>query len=159
MKANASTNAFELSSNALPSPQDLPGAEVVIYDGHCNFCKKQVTNLYRWDGKGRIAFVSLHDAFVAQNYRDLSHEMMMKQMYVITSDNRRLAGANAFRHLTTRLPKLWVLAPLLHFPFSLPLWQFLYNQVARQRYKIAGTAGEACEGDACQVHFEKNKNQ
>jgi len=141
----------------LPSPQDLPDAEVVIYDGHCSFCKKQVANLYRWDGRGRLAFVSLHDAFVKQNYRDLSHDKMMEQMYLITNDNRRLAGANAFRYITTRLPRLWILAPLLHIPFSLPLWQFLYMQVAKQRYRIAGKTAEVCEGDTCHVHFGGKK--
>jgi hypothetical protein len=46
------------------------------------------------------------------------------------------------------LPRLWCLAPLLHIPGSLPLWQFLYRQVAKRRYKIAGT----CEDGTCRLH-------
>ncbi len=141
----------------LPSPAELPNAEIVIYDGQCKFCTKQVANLHRWDGKERLAFVSLHDPLVATRYRDLPKEKLMEQMYVITRDQRRLGGAEAFRYLTTRLPRLWILAPILHLPFTLPLWQFLYSQVARHRYRLAGKTDDACEGDACRVHFEKQK--
>ena len=141
----------------LPSPAELPDAEVVIYDGQCIFCTKQVANLHRWDGQGRLAFVSLHDPLVEQRYRDLSQEKLMQQMYVITRDHRRLGGAEAFRYLTTRLPRLWVLAPIMHLPFSLPLWQLLYNQVARHRYLLAGKTEQACEDDSCEIHFGGKK--
>ena len=69
----AITNSAD-NSVVLPTPQELPDADVVIFDGNCAFCTKQITNLFRWDGKGRLAFVSLHDPLVKQNYRDLSHE-------------------------------------------------------------------------------------
>jgi predicted DCC family thiol-disulfide oxidoreductase YuxK len=141
----------------LPSPREFPNAEVVIYDGQCRFCTSQVARLHRWDGKGRLAFVSLDDPLVATRYRDLTREKLLEQMYVITRDQRRLGGAEAFRYLTTRLPRLWILAPLMHLPFSLPLWQYLYRQVARHRYLLAGKTGEACEGDTCRVHFEPKK--
>jgi predicted DCC family thiol-disulfide oxidoreductase YuxK len=73
-------------------------------------------------------------------------------MYVITPEGRRYGGAAAFRYLTRRLPRLWILAPLLHLPFSLPLWQWAYRQVARRRYQLAKS--EPCEGDVCKVHFK-----
>ena len=78
---------------------------------------------------------------------------LMKQMYVVTCGGTHYAGASAFRYLTRRLPGLYALAPLLHIPFSLPVWQWLYRQVAIRRYKIAGKTGEACDGDACEVHL------
>lgn len=147
----------ETSLPRLPSPLELPNAEVVIYDGQCKFCTKQVANLYRWDGQGRLAFVSLDDPLVATRYRDLSREKLMQQMYVITRDQRRLGGAEAFRYLTTRLPRLWILAPIMHIPFSLPLWQFLYKQVAKHRYLVAGKTNDGCEDNSCRVHFDQNK--
>lgn len=148
----------------LPTPQDFPDSDVVIFDGKCNFCIGQVKNLQRFDGHNRLAFVSLHDSFVTENFPDLSYEQMMQQMYLIPKSKdgtgystARYGGARALRYLTRRLPKLWIFAPLLHIPFSLPLWQWLYNKVAERRYKIAGKNGAECDPDGtCELHF-KNK--
>jgi predicted DCC family thiol-disulfide oxidoreductase YuxK len=55
---------------------------------------------------------------------------------------RRRGGADAVRYLSRRLMLLWPLALLLHVPGSMPLWQWLYRVVARNRYRIAGSCAE-----------------
>ena len=140
-----------VESPPLPSVAELPDADVVIYDGHCRFCRNQVERLNRWAG-GRLAFVSLHDPWVSENVPDLTHEMMMKQMYVISRDGRYFGGAAALRYLSRKLPRLYVLAPLLHIPGSLPVWQWAYQRIAQRRYRIAGTTGQLCDDEACQIH-------
>ena len=145
----------------LPSPSELPAADVVIFDGKCNFCIQQVRHLKRLDGKDRLAFVSLHDPWVQQHYPDLTHDQMMEQIYVVPNresgkGDQRHGGAAAIRYLSTRLPKLWLAAPFLHIPFTLPLWQFGYRTVANRRYKIAGKNGDGCDPDGtCDLHFRK----
>src|SRR6478736_4757758 len=90
----------------LPSPAENPDADVVIYDGHCKFCTGQVQNLARWDGTGlRLTFLSLHDPLVAKRYPDLTYDQLIEQMYLIDRAGNRHAGADAFRYLTTRLPR------------------------------------------------------
>ena len=138
----------------LPTTAELPDAPVVIYDGHCKFCTGQVKNLARWDGKGRIAFISLHEPEVARRWPDLTHEMLMDQMYLVDPQGNRYGGAAAFRYLSRKLPKLWILAPVMHIPFTLPIWQFFYRQVAKRRYLMGKTA-EACDDGGCKVHFTK----
>lgn len=137
----------------LPSPADLPGAPVLIYDGHCKFCSGQVKNIARWDGKGRVAYLSLHDPEVARRWPDLTHELLMEQMYLVDPQGNRHAGAAAFRYLTRALPLLWILAPLLHIPFTLPVWQYLYRQIAKRRY-LLGKTTDACDDGGCKVHFK-----
>jgi predicted DCC family thiol-disulfide oxidoreductase YuxK len=137
----------------LPTPAERPEAAVVIFDGHCKFCTGQVQNLARWDGKGRLAFISLHDPEVARRWPDLTHDLLMEQMYLIDPQGNRYLGAAAFRYLSRKLPKLWLLAPLMHIPFSLPAWQFLYRQIARRRY-LMGKTTDACDDGACKVHFK-----
>ncbi len=145
----------------LPTPAELPDADVVIFDGKCKFCQQQVRNLRWWDGKNRLAFVSLHDPFVAERYPDLTHEQMMDQIYVVPAEStgksdRRYGGAAAIAYLSTRLPRLWLAAPVLHFPFAMPIWQFCYRQVAKRRYKIAGEQDDGCDPDgSCDLHFKK----
>lgn len=139
----------------LPGPAEFPQADLVIFDGECQFCTGQVKNLHRWDGKNRLAFLSLHDPEVAARFPDLTREQLMEEMYLVTQDGRRFRGAEAFRYLTRRLPALWIVAPVLHIPFSLPLWRWCYRRVAKQRYRWnrKKDSGE-CENDRCSVHFK-----
>lgn len=149
---SSSSDTHETAQTHLPTPGERPDADVVIYDGHCRFCTGQVRRLHRWDGAGRLAFLSLHDPVVAERYPDLSHDQMMQDMYVVDRQGRRHRGAAAFRYLTRRLPRLWWLAPVMHIPFSLPLWQFLYRQVANRRYWFGKT--DQCDDGTCAVHFK-----
>jgi predicted DCC family thiol-disulfide oxidoreductase YuxK len=137
----------------LVDPRDHPGRDIVIYDGHCSFCTAQVRRLAKWDGGGRLAFLSLHDPRTGELCPDLTHEQLMDQMYVVTSDGQRFGGAAAVRLLSRKLPRLWPLAPLMHLPFSLPIWQRLYRLVARFRYLWGRT--EACETGTCDVHHRR----
>lgn len=143
----------------LPTPANFPKADVVIYDGECVFCSSQVKNLQWLDGKDRLAFVSLHDDFVAEQFPDLTYDQLMEQIYLIPFENgkyssKRFGGAAAIRFLSLRLPKLWVLAPLMHIPLTHGIQQWVYKQIAKRRYKIAGKKGNACdENGACELHY------
>ena len=138
-------------STDLPLPGALPEADVVIYDGKCVFCRGQVERLYRWDGAGRLAFLSLHDRSVAERYPDLTHERLMREMVVVDRTGRRHGGADAVRYLSRRLPKLWWIAPVLHLPGTMWLWRWLYRTVARRRYRLRGQTVE-CDGGTCHLH-------
>ncbi len=136
----------------LPTPTERPDADVVIFDGDCQFCSAQVRRLYRWDSGKRLAFVSLHDPLVKSRYPDLTHEQLMKEMVVVSRTGKRFGGADAFRYLTLRLPRLWWLAPILNFPGLLPMWSWMYRQVAVRRYRWNKTT--ECSG-SCDLHFRK----
>ncbi|NNE00398.1 MAG: DUF393 domain-containing protein [Pirellulaceae bacterium] len=138
-----------LRSTELPDPDAVSDADVVIYDGQCNFCRSQVRKLHRLDWFGtRLSFLSLHDPRTKERYPDLTHEQLMEQMYVIDGQGRRHGGADAVRYLTRRLPTLWLAAPALHLPGTASLWRWLYRQVAKRRYKLAG---KTCDNDACNI--------
>ena len=138
----------------LPSPKDFPGRHVVIFDGECSFCKIQVSRLHKWDRRNRLCFVSLHDPFVIETYPDLEHEVLMKQMFVVTPVGKRLGGAKALRQLTRLIPRLWPIMPLMHIPFTLPFWQWTYSQIAKRRYRISQKMGNGCESGSCKIHFD-----
>jgi predicted DCC family thiol-disulfide oxidoreductase YuxK len=139
-----------MSHLPLPTPKDHPEADVVIYDGHCQFCTRQVERLHRWDSSGRLAFLSLHDPAVSEYVPHLSHEQLMEQMYVVDRQGHARGGAQAFQYLTRHLFWLWPFAPLMHIPFTLPLWQWLYGQVAKRRYRWNSST---CENGTCPIHF------
>lgn len=135
----------------LASIEEFPDRDVVIFDGDCNFCRKQVRRLQRWAPK-RLAFISLHDPRVKQLYPDLEHEALMKEMYLIDGEGNRYAGAAAVKYLSRNAPRLWIFAPLFHIPFSMPVWKWCYGLVAKYRYRIAGKAND-CDDGACEIHY------
>ena len=138
---------------SLPSMKDLPDADVLIFDGECSFCTTQVKKISRWSN-GRLAFLSLHDPQVEKLYPDLTEEMLMKQMYLVSTHGHRYAGAGVLRYLSRKLPRLWVFAPLLHIPWSLGFWQWCYSQIAKRRYRISSLKGKHCDSGKCDVHFK-----
>lgn len=134
----------------LPSPAERPNADVVVYDGNCRMCTAQVRKLAWWDCQGKLSYLSLHDPEAERRYPDLTHEMLMEQMYVVDRQGNRYGGAAAFRYLSRRLRRLWWLVPLLHIPGSLPLWQWMYRQVAKRRYRFGKI--DQCDDEACRIH-------
>ena len=135
----------------LPDPAKVPDADVVIYDANCVFCREQVERLYRWDRGRRFTYLPLQDDRVTEKYPDLTQERLMSELVIVDDQSRRHGGAAAMRYLSRRLLRLWWLAPILHLPGSLPLWQRLYRIVAKRRYHLRSKAG-GCQGDACGVH-------
>lgn len=147
-------------SLSLPDPDQRQRAAVVIWDGHCKFCLSQVQRLRRFDLFGQLAYLSLHDPRVAERYPDLSHADLMKQMWVVTNDGRKFAGADAGRYLSRKLPGLWWLAPLLHVPLSMPLWRWLYGKIAERRYRLSGVTcddSNSESGESCRIHMPTSK--
>ncbi len=128
---------------------DFAASDVVIYDGECKFCTASIVALRRLDGQGRLRFLSLHDPSVRVDFPDLTYDMLMAQMWIVTVDGMRFPGADGVKYLTRRLPILYPLAPLMHIPFSMPVWRWLYRFVARNRYRIAG---KGCSDGSCRLH-------
>ena len=151
------------TARPLPDPDEYPGRDVVIYDGHCEFCGTQVRNLLAMDKWSsvvgftrRLAFVSLHDARVKERFPDLSYDMLMEQMYVVTPAGTKFGGGDAVRYLSRRLPVLWPVMPILHLPGTASLWRRCYQWIARQRYRWNK---DECENGACAVHLKPKQDR
>lgn len=125
-----------------------PDRDTVLYDGACRFCRSQVALLRRCDPTGRLRFVSLHEPHVGRDFPELEPEALMREMHVVDRSGRARAGAEAVRYLSRRLPLLWPLALPLHVPGSLPVWNWIYGLVARNRYRFAGR----CDEGTCHRH-------
>ncbi len=139
-----------MSDTPLPSPDQRPDTDVVIYDGDCRICTSQVSKLPWWDCQQKLSYLSLHDPLVQERWPDLSHERLMTEMCIVDTNGNRHWGAHAIRYLSRRLRRLWWAAPFLHFPGSMLVMQPVYRWIAKNRYRLSGT--EACESDACQLH-------
>lgn len=137
----------------LPGLEEFPQADLVIYDGQCRFCLASVKWLNWFAGRGKLAFLSLHDSEVAARFPDLSHEQLLQEMIVVDRQQRRHAGAASIRYLALKLPWLWWLAPLVWFPCSGPFWKWIYRQIATRRYLLFGKID--CDEGTCHIHFKR----
>ncbi len=142
-------STVETKAADFPTLDERPDAYVMIYDGYCKFCRANLRWISAVD-QGKVSYVSLHDAVVAERWPELSHEQLMEHLYIIDGEDK-YAGAAAFRFLSRKLVALWPLMPLMHIPGTLPLWQFCYNKVSRIRYRFGRI--DACEDGTCKVHF------
>lgn len=131
-------NPALFSVAGLPTVDQCPGADVVIYDGRCRLCRTTSRMLTRLDGRCRLAFLPLDDPETADRFPDLSREELLKHVYLVSRRGRRFRGAEVIRYLARRLPLLWPLAPLLYLPGTMPLWQWLYHVVSKRRYWLSG---------------------
>jgi predicted DCC family thiol-disulfide oxidoreductase YuxK len=133
----------------LSDPDQRPGRAVVIYDGHCIFCTKQVQRIARFDFGQLFTYLSLHDGRVSQRYPNLTFQQLMDQMWLVLPDGRQFGGIDAVRVISRKLWILWPLAVILHIPFTGWLWRSLYRTVARFRYYLGGK--KSCDNGQCSI--------
>ena len=139
----------------LPRPDARQRRDVIIYDAGCAVCRATARRLHRWDIRHRLAFLPLDDPEVRRRWPDLTHQELMKHVYLLTSDGQRLRGAQAVRVLARRVPALWPIAPALHMPGTMPLWRRLYDWFAEHRYLFGGRTRAHCRDEACEDRHRK----
>jgi len=128
-----------------------PGlAGTLLFDGHCRVCTTSMERLRQWDRRQQFAYLSLHDPDARRLAPELTHDDLMREIYLVDPQGRRHRGAAALRIVASRIPRLWALVPFLYVPGSLPLWNGLYRVVAKWRYWLGGT--EDCPEGACGLH-------
>jgi predicted DCC family thiol-disulfide oxidoreductase YuxK len=126
---------------------------VLIYDGHCPFCRKQVANLKRLVGE-RFRLESFQDKGVLDHYPDLTYDDCMKEIKLVLDANRILGGAHAIFHTLSLAPLYRPLRWLYGLPLFKQLLDLAYAFVARNRYAIEK---QHCN-DQCHLQ-ENNKNK
>ena len=123
----------------------------MLYDGRCRFCRTQVERLLWWDCQGHLAYLSMHDTEAAERFPDVSSERLLDEMCIVDQKGRKHWGAQAVRHLTLRLRRLWWLAPLMWLPGMMLIARPIYRLIARYRYRLMGKI-EECEEGTCELH-------
>ena len=130
-----------------PGPQPIE-RPVVVFDGTCGFCRKQVARIQRWDHADQFAFVSSHEPNLLQHYPQLAGEDLDAGMRLIEPSGAMFAGADAVHAIARRLPRFKWLAPLYRVPGMKQLARLIYGWIARRRHQL----GQTCSPDgACRI--------
>ena len=108
---------------------------ILIYDGHCPFCRKQVQNLRGLVGE-RFAVESFQEKGVLERYPELTHAECMKEIKLVVKKGHILGGAHAIFYTLSLSPFYRPLRWLYQTPGFKQILNFFYAVIAKNRYKI-----------------------
>jgi len=129
-----------------------PGrAQTVVYDGHCNVCKKLVRMLVKWDRNGELEILPSQTSGLAARFPWIPATGYQESIQVIHGrTGMTWQGAAAVERLLDVLPKGKLVSWIFSIPFVRPVAEKFYRWFARNRYHLG------C-GDHCQLR-EPNLN-
>jgi predicted DCC family thiol-disulfide oxidoreductase YuxK len=138
------------------APGTAPSRPVVLYDGHCRFCKRQMANLVHLARRDAIEPLSFQDEGVLERFEGLTYDACMQAMHLVTPEGRVYRGMEAAVRAVVTRPILGAFAWVYYLPGIKQLLDAIYRWIARRRYRIAGRelATEGCEGGTCSVHLD-----
>lgn len=107
---------------------------VVLYDGGCPLCQREIAHYRRLDRQGSIRWLDLTDPAITLP-GDVDREAAMKRMHVRDVNGHWHTGAWAFAELWSHLPFYHLPARLVRGTGTLPLMDRVYTGFARWRLR------------------------
>ncbi|MEK6607303.1 MAG: DUF393 domain-containing protein [Myxococcota bacterium] len=135
-----------------PRTTTPPDRDVLLYDGHCGFCRRSVERVRLLIGPAAavaIEFRSFHDEGALAAFPGVTAEHCERAMQLVRADGRVFSGAEAFVQLLRRRA-LGKLALAYYAPGLRQLADLVYDVIAKNRLRIGGSA--ACADGSCAVH-------
>ncbi len=131
-------------------PPDAPTSgspgrpHTVVYDGHCNICKKLVRALKQWDSNGELEILPSQTPGLGARFPWIPPRAYLESVQVIQGrTGRTWQGAAAIERLLDVLPKGKFISWVFAIPFVRPLAEKFYRWFARNRYHLG--CGEHCQ--------------
>ncbi len=120
---------------------------IVVYDGDCRFCCRQVERIRRWDTRAQLEYVTRQQPELIERMPALADADFNTGMRLITLDGTIHVGADAVYQIARRLPRwrriVWVYrVPVIH-----ALARLVYAWIAANRLRLSRT----CEEGACKL--------
>ena len=122
--------------------------DIVIFDGHCQFCIGSIEKLQTLDifGKTKLLDYQIFEDISSIDGR-LTKEKCHSQMHVLTAERELFGGFYAFQYLSMRLPLLWILVPLFYFPGMQWVGSVIYSFISKNRTLFHRKG--ACKNNQC----------
>jgi predicted DCC family thiol-disulfide oxidoreductase YuxK len=115
--------------------------QVVLFDGLCNLCSGSVQFIIKRDPDQRFQFASLQSEFGQKALIRLGLDVNKLHSIVVLSEGKVYHRSDAALQIARNLGGLW---PIFYIFKFLPRFfrDWLYNIVARYRYKLFGKKDE-----------------
>ena len=124
-----------------------PARSVVVYDGECPFCLKQVERMKRRDTAGVFEYVPRQSEGLKQRFPKLAEGDFNSGMRLVNPDGSIDVGADAVYGIARRLSGWKHVAWLYRVPVLKWISRSGYGWVAKHRNKLANR----CESDVCEA--------
>lgn len=129
-----------------PALSDITGERpIVIYDGECPYCRRQVDRIHRMDKRGVFDCVPRQAEGLDQRYPRLAEGDFNTGMRLIEPDGTIHVAADAVYHIARRLPATGWFAWLYRVPGLKQICRAVYAWIARNRMKLGRCTDETCE--------------
>ncbi len=136
--------AVKLTTN--PPPRD-----VVLYDGHCVFCRGSVDRLKRLVPKADVDYRSFREPGALDAFPGVTIDRCERAMQLVRRDGRVFEGMESIVRLVSTRP-LGRVALTYYVPGIRQLADFGYSIVARNRFRIRGRV--ECTDGTCGWHAD-----
>lgn len=118
---------------------------VVVYDGDCEFCRRQADRIRRKDRAGRFELLPKQHPDLSHRFPQLAGADLRQGMRLVTPTGRVYVGADAVHQIARQLPGWRLLAWLYHVPGLRQLLRAGYASVAAHRQSLSRN----CHACAC----------
>ncbi len=112
---------------------------VVVYDGECSFCLRQIERIKRRDRCALFEYVPRQSPGLDERFPRLADDDFNSGMRVITPCGDILVGADALYHIVRRLPIWGTIAWIYRLPGLNTLARLAYRWIAANRYRLGGS--------------------
>lgn len=129
------------------SVSPLDRRSVLVYDGDCPFCLKQIARIRRWDRAESFEYVPRRTPGLEERFPKLAEGDFNTGMRLVSPDGSIHVGADAVYQIARALPFWRRLAWLYRVPGLRRLARGIYAWIAAHRRSLAGT----CEDDVCRT--------
>jgi len=110
---------------------------IMLFDGVCNLCNGLVRFIIKRDKKGKFRFASLQSLEGQQRLKRFGLVKSEFESFVLISDNKYYLRSTGALKMLRELGGVWK-AFYVFILIPRPVRDFLYDQIAKSRYKIFG---------------------
>ena len=122
----------------------------ILFDGACSLCQASAARVQRFDRRGRIEFLDVHDPEAQRRFPQMDRDAALRWMQAVDSRGQISSGADAWARIGMLLPGWKLLAWLLLVPGIRFVAQKIYAWIARNRYRWNR---EICADGSCAAHL------
>lgn len=113
----------------------------IVYDEDCGFCIRSLDWVRSRDKRGVFETVGCRSEARAKRFPRIAEAACLKEMYLVETGGRTLAGGDAAAAIFRRLPGYGLLGALLAAPMLRHVTRAGYRLVARNRRRLGCSAG------------------
>ena len=139
--------AHDTRRSTVKQKVDKPSGAVVVYDGNCPFCRRQVAQIRHRDIWERFEYAAKQSPGLDERFPVLARGEFSTGMRLVMPDGEVCIGADAIYEIASQLPNWRWIAWLYRVPGIHALARLVYAWVAANRTRL----GRSCDDAVCEI--------